>query len=1470
MLASAQVNQFPLPQIDSILADHWHNQTNPDTLVIGGLWVRYDRFKAAAITQNLISWDGTYFRNVPGAASPFEQGVVFALSGTDDVRYGLTQIIHFHPDWLFTNQPEFWNTLEMDAGDGLGWRAISPDDVLTIHYAKEGLYYLDFRIVSTSGDTLNCTANIDIRTQINLNDFEIRSFGDEPDEIIQLGNMASRKVWAKTTDKCGKAQWKKTNRVLPEGLTASIFYNKNCDIPALRKPLILVNGFDPGMEYNWEYVMGADGILKKSYNDPEEKLLSDHFYDQMYDIIYVNFSNSTNDIRVNAMWLRQLIEQVNGMKVATGSKEKNIILGASMGGLVSKWALLTLENDGVDHETELLITIDSPLRGANIPLGMQAMVKDLSETRFLQMPLRQFEPALAFATETLSSKAARQMLYYNWTTTSCTQCNGNDLSEEHNEFFNELSTLGSLNVPHMAITNGSLTGTGNSIIPSELLLHEIDYTSVLWSQLFKCASFQLPIGNAHFALRFQVWAAPGHSGWFPLLLSNKSGVVYYKETMAYVLGIPFPSWAVYKADNIVAWDHAPGGLRTFNSKNEFGDEENQYNRRKKSFCFIPTVSALDIETNDPFYTNLNLINVQQTVKSGEVSLRAYVGPVSSSFQNWEYQINQDHIVLDRRSANFLKSMLKTNGLQASDSPLNAHTYNFGYHEFYMVDPEIDRPLRTSKFIDFDLHIEQNGKLWIHRDDRIDFTHIKDNPFNNNGEIFDVHVVPAFCDQSDVTVSVAAGGEIRIGSVEDPFTGQLYFHPNTNLHVQQGGRTILDAGYHNNLILQGGQMTIFSGGFVDARWGSRILVKEGSTLTVKTGATLRISHYSALEVEAGGRLILEPGAIIQLWDGQQPNGNATIHIRNGGELVWQGDIDFTGNGFFQFDKDHIFTLLNDFQLSGMGKDYRFLRLNGGAELRVQGLDIDLSFGAVEYGGWAAIDHSQGQTRIRDVRFYGQHVSGNDIGLMLTEPVEVQIANTDFSDLENGMSVEGFQGTAAQFLVDQSRFENCRTGLLAGDCSYLTFKNTDFIGCEPAINLDKIQAGVKYFYGYDLNIRSADPSMQGNVGVLLYDAPVFRLHNSTIENYHTGIEAPLKQYGDNRANVFLYGCTISNCQRAVEVLDGGTGPDRGLVLMDCTRALQNTVTVKGQDILLCIDASLHAQNHPQIGVTPNTFLKQQPQNNFFEICQDKRKDMNEIPARQNSWNGNGPGGAPSAFELFIKKSGQNGNCHLASANIPLITVPLAQAIANCPEPPRMPEGPGSNAGGQFQLHTPSHNTCILVTTGLVPDTFKVHEDYLRGMNGFYWEDFELAMDHFLPVASIPNETRANLSDRCRQYVDESRVFVEALTDLVGGLPIPLMQHDYQELQTLSSQSEVALEISELVIFPNPAGVQTVIRSAWSEGRIEVRNILGQVVLEQTYGTDIITLDTSLLSNGWYQVSTMDDRGMRREAGRLMISH
>lgn len=98
------------------------------------------------------------------------------------------------------------------------------------------------------------------------------------------------------------------------------------------------------------------------------------------------------DLRDNSGVLEEVIKWVNANK--TGP-EPNVLLGQSMGGVIGRYTLARMENaqatnpSAPDHDVRLFIAHDSPMQGANTPLGLSHFSAHMKQ-EYVSSPLALF------------------------------------------------------------------------------------------------------------------------------------------------------------------------------------------------------------------------------------------------------------------------------------------------------------------------------------------------------------------------------------------------------------------------------------------------------------------------------------------------------------------------------------------------------------------------------------------------------------------------------------------------------------------------------------------------------------------------------------------------------------------------------------------------------------------------------------------------------------------------------------------------------------------------------------------------------------------------------------------------------------------------------------------------------------------------------------------------------------------------
>ncbi|RZP03941.1 MAG: T9SS type A sorting domain-containing protein [Flavobacteriales bacterium] len=354
----------------------------------------------------------------------------------------------------------------------------------------------------------------------------------------------------------------------------------------LDKPIILVDGFDPGDTRD----------LSMLYNslDIGGQNLADILRDEGYDFVALNAPLYTTDgkdidggadyIQRNAMVLIELINFINSEKVGS---EELVIIGPSMGGLISRYGLAYMEENNMPHETRLYISFDSPHLGANIPIGFQYLINYFAK----QLDNDQ---AQLVVDNVLNSPAAKEMLVDHYTGHLLP---GSDFEQDSNillpvgapnfrdVFQTELNDLGfPATVRNVSMVNGSGQGTTTGEPGMDMINTTLDLGATITADI-----------------KISFTPAAGES-------------INVTSFSTFLAGIPVASFGADAesfsfSDGV---DSSPGGKSDIASGlGEVDDPiiiEFFENLEQSEYSFIPSVSAMAIENENDWYASPNLDN----------------------------------------------------------------------------------------------------------------------------------------------------------------------------------------------------------------------------------------------------------------------------------------------------------------------------------------------------------------------------------------------------------------------------------------------------------------------------------------------------------------------------------------------------------------------------------------------------------------------------------------------------------------------------------------------------------------------------------------------------------------------------------------------------------------------------------------------------------------------------------------------
>ncbi len=313
----------------------------------------------------------------------------------------------------------------------------------------------------------------------------------------------------------------------------------------LNNPVIAVEGFDLDNSWDWDDL----------YNHLNAEEMLETLRGEGFDVVILDFTDATDYIQRNSFVLVELIEQVQSMIYPNRTIA---VAGASMGGLCARYALAYMETHGLEHRVRNFISFDAPHQGANIPLGVQYWLDFFSG----------LSDSAADMLSRLNRPAARQMLVYHYTDAAGTTGEPDPL---RGDMLADFASVGEYpqNLRKVAIANGSGGMLGQDFGPGDQIIQ------------YEYADFLTTItGN--------VWAVPDGTD----------------QTIfdGYIRIIILPTSMTVNVSGTKPYDSAPGGWRE--SMADMDSTEAPYGDIVALFehhCFIPTVSALAVETEDLFY-----------------------------------------------------------------------------------------------------------------------------------------------------------------------------------------------------------------------------------------------------------------------------------------------------------------------------------------------------------------------------------------------------------------------------------------------------------------------------------------------------------------------------------------------------------------------------------------------------------------------------------------------------------------------------------------------------------------------------------------------------------------------------------------------------------------------------------------------------------------------------------------------------
>ncbi|MBR9847161.1 MAG: T9SS type A sorting domain-containing protein [Algicola sp.] len=356
----------------------------------------YDMITDEAMQNNSVYKDAQGYL-VNDGSSIFERKQLTVASPLRAKHKGLQTVYNLSSSQVFNTSEKSIQSIEIDFNDGNNFIPVSLNENITIKYSEAGQKLIHFKITLHTGEVIFRNSTI----EITYSNEDLYARSNNVITTFTSSITPDLSVYGETTSYPGTGEYE-------------LFLSAD---NVLDKPIFLVDGFDPD---DGRSITGIYDLL--NFNDGSATSnLGDLVRDEGFDVVILNFpvyvrtqDNAIVDggadfIERNAMLLVDLINLINTDKIGN---EQNVVIGPSMGGLISRYALNYMEDQNMNHDTRLWISFDAPHHGANVPIGFQ------HQFNFLAFGLDDFwilgdqnvEELQPIIDGMLKSPAARQML----------------------------------------------------------------------------------------------------------------------------------------------------------------------------------------------------------------------------------------------------------------------------------------------------------------------------------------------------------------------------------------------------------------------------------------------------------------------------------------------------------------------------------------------------------------------------------------------------------------------------------------------------------------------------------------------------------------------------------------------------------------------------------------------------------------------------------------------------------------------------------------------------------------------------------------------------------------------------------------------------------------------------------------------------------------------------------------------------
>ena len=363
---------------------------------VGIMDMKFNQLKPDAVKKKLLIYHkGLLYDNPLQKGNPYTERnfqVATLLGETIDTGIIILKLV---PELILANTGRKVEHVELKLAGSTGTYSLQPGDSVAVAFNDEGVVNVNTTVFFTNGESFNSESAVEVKKRITAPEVK--------NNLVKLSHQPCRKETV-TAD----IPFTGYDETVPTfgQVELNYFYHydstdvNGCTVKQIKKPIIVLDGFDPTDKRD------ATWIYEHNFRYYNEKNEVSNFADEQrragYDIIIINMPSYQTGVRnitlpdgteaqigtlrraggdyieINAMALIKVVQNLNKELAATHSKEKLIIVGPSMGGVISRYGLSYMEKNGIDHNCRLWFSWDATHLGSVLPIGNQYFIESMA------------------------------------------------------------------------------------------------------------------------------------------------------------------------------------------------------------------------------------------------------------------------------------------------------------------------------------------------------------------------------------------------------------------------------------------------------------------------------------------------------------------------------------------------------------------------------------------------------------------------------------------------------------------------------------------------------------------------------------------------------------------------------------------------------------------------------------------------------------------------------------------------------------------------------------------------------------------------------------------------------------------------------------------------------------------------------------------------------------------------------------